>query len=222
MFVAPTTKPAEIETKTGTGNESESENKQELKTETKNGETKIDIRSNGVRIRFETKDGKLVIKKENEEGQQEDVNKNEQAEVENELENNDVRVATTSGNAIMVSKNGVGARTNLPLSVDPVTHELFVQTPQEIRLVAVLPDAVAGLLLSKNILSQLNTTKEAQTELTEQNGKLVFKATGVKNERLLGIFPVKFQKTVVLSAETGQVLEEEKSFQDRLVDIFSF
>lgn len=70
------------------------------------------------------------------------------------------------------------------------------------------------------------TTGTEKTEVsadlvTADDGELVYEFEGDKYEKLLGVFTVKLHRVVVMSAETGELLEIKQNFPVKLLDYLS-
>lgn len=126
-----------------------------IKTRVREGETRTEVRSGGVKTRIEQKDGRLVIKSETENGEETEVGEQEQFKIEERLDKQQIKVATGSGQSLVFARGMMGARTNFPLSVDQATNALMVTTPAGIRTVTVLPDAAVANLLAANVIDRL-------------------------------------------------------------------
>ena len=59
------------------------------------------------------------------------------------------------------------------------------------------------------------------TLTTTEDGALVYEIEGSKFEKLLGLFKVKLNRTVIVSAETGELLNIKQDLPTRLLDILS-
>lgn len=69
-----------------------------------------------------------------------------------------------------------------------------------------------------------NQEKETifDVELLEDAGEKAYKIKGFKQKRIFGLIPVAIQKEVFVSAKSGEVINEEVSFFDRLLEKISF
>lgn len=111
----------------------------------------------------------------------------------------------------------VSVESNFPLSVNPTTRELTVNTPAGSKTVAVLPQQAVTNMLSEGVVS----TTSGVLLKTEANGNLNYEINGVKNEKLLGVFGITIPKDLVISAQTGQVLEVNQSVFSKILDFLS-
>lgn len=156
------------------------------------------------------------------ETEQENENESDNGnEVENETE---VKVASSSGGFIAV-KNKIGVKSSFPLAVNPETGELQVTTPSGVKVVTVLPDKAVSNLLTSHVLDTVTSesTKDATEtiQLLEKDSKPVFEVQGEKEEKLLGLLPVKISKKVTVSADDGSVVAEQETLLNRILDLLS-
>lgn len=206
-----------------------------IRTRTKDGETRIDITSSGVKTRFEIKDDRMIIKAELEDGTEVELLDDTLLKIEERLGLSDIKIATAGAEKFMIQKGTVGALTNFPLSIDLATNQLTINTPAGSREVTVLPDAAVQGLLTTNVVSRIGgqaivdavnegtlTSMSQVITLGEQNNVLVYEIVGISDQNLLGFIPVEVNKTVIVSADTGEVVATQTSFLDRVIDILSF
>jgi len=144
-----------------------------------------------------------------------------------ELKNKDIKVSSTSGDGFSIDAGRIRAKTHFPLSVDPTTHTLTVTTPAGTKEVTILPDQAVHNLLQHQILSTINQSSGSGTtdntiSLTQVNNQPVFSIPGQSDKKFLGLFPVSFNKTVFVSAQTGQVIQTKENFLNKFLETFSF
>jgi len=116
----------------------------------------------------------------------------------------------------------VRTKTNFPLSINPTTNQLVVNTPAGQRAVAVLPDDAIQNLLNRGVLAAIEDGADAATasaSLEDKNGELIYKVKGQKKLSLFGFIPLNVPATVDVSANTGEAVSQETSL---LTDILSF
>ena len=157
-------KETEIETAAG----------QKIKTKTEdNGTTKIEIEYGELKIKYVLKNGQLVKKVENDDGDEIELEDDELEEVENEiedeLEDEGIEISTDSGKP-MVIKNQVAASTEFPLSIDVGTNQLIITTPDGQKVVTVLPDQAVQNLLATGIINSVNLIQASNIPTTSTLG----------------------------------------------------
>jgi hypothetical protein len=219
------------------------QNRQEIKNEFR-------VQPEEVKVRFERKAENIERKvtKENEESL--DIDEESKEELGNKIEEefeleNDIEIASSGGD-VTIKKDKVKARTGFPLSLDLATNQLIITRPDgTTKAVAVLPDkAVENFMRHKkiNLLnfeepgngsgsaepgdntgteSAENTEDETQISLIEKDDELVYKIQGKKKLKLLGLFPVTTPTTGYVSAETGEVVDQEEPLITTILDFLS-
>lgn len=204
--------------------------KLEVQTEGNKGE--LNLQTQGLQLEIKREDnGQVSIHAHQEGGQEIQLQTDALAAVNQALKDQEVEVGTTSANDLAITSHDVAAHTQLPISIDPTTHTLSITTPNgNTQSLNVLPDKAVQSLITANILSnvlsQSSTTSgtgSAQTVigLTTVNNQPVFEVQGIKEKHLLGIFPVAFQKTVTLSATTGQIINTQESLLNTVLEALS-
>lgn len=203
---------------------------EKIKTEVRDDRTRIDVYSGGVKVRYELKDGKLVVKGETQQG--EGVAQTELFKIEDRLDKTGIKI-TTAGGEMFIVREGVGAQTGFPVQIDLSTNELIASTSTGSRVLTTLPDQAVQNLIAANVISRLGPPflRESLTtnnlagvsdiiSLGEKNGIPVYEINGLKDQRLFGFIPVTTSVKVFVSAENGQVVSQEKSLLGSLVDLF--
>lgn len=210
-----------------------------VKTREEEGRTRTDIYEGGTKLRLERRDDRVIIKLENEAGEELELPEEAEDEIfkiEDREDKNQVRV-TSLGNKFVIVRSQTGAQTDFPVTVNLNTNELTVTTPAGVKIVTILPDQAVANMLATNIIDQvrgLAFTQDVQQVATNaaslkdvinltstREGVLVYEIPGVSSERFLGFIPVEVQKTAVVSAETGELIEINKPLGSTLLDIFS-
>lgn len=222
------------------GDESQTEmefgEEERVRTEVRDGRTRTDVYSNGVKVRLErTAEGRLRISAENESGEEVELGDDEIFSIRERLESQTIRVGAGEGNSFVFARGNAGAQTNFPLSVDLETNELVVNTPAGERTVTVLPDAAVLNLLVANVIDRLGPDElsaatqnaeigsvESIIALGERNGVPIYEINGISDQRLLGFIPVEIERTAVVSAETGEIIDLNTPIVDTIVDALSF
>lgn len=204
---------------------------EKIKTEVKEGRTRVDVYSGGVKVRYEIRDGRVIIKAETEEG--EDVSEQELFKIEGRLDRAGIKVATEGGK-LVVARGEIGALSNFPLQVDLNTNQLIASSSAGSKTLTVLPDQAVQNMLATNVISRLDPTllqQAAQTggltsvsgviTLGERNGVPVYEIAGLRDQRLLGFIPITTPIKVIVSAETGQTVAQEQPLLANIIDALS-
>lgn len=206
-----------------------------IRTRTKDGRTRIDITSGGIKTRLEIRDERVVIKAEQEDGTQAELEDDTILKIDERLSANGIKISTASAERFVLQRGDIGAVTSFPLSIDLATNTLSINTPSGIKNVTVLPDQAVQNLIAANVISRiggsaivdevLNNNLSTVNEiiaLGERNGIPVYEISGISNQKLLGFIPVKIQKIAAVSAETGEVVSTNSPLTDTLLDLISF
>lgn len=202
--------------------------KSKTQTEGKKSETEIET-PDGRKIKTKVEDDGTT-KVEVEHGQLK-LKDDELGELEDELAEDNIKIATGSGKTVL-AKNNVAAFTDFPLSIDVGTNQLIVTTPAGQKVVAVLPDQAVQNLLATGIVNKIeqssdpNLTSElgqlgGVVKLEIRNNEVVYKVKGIKTHNLLGFIPVDTSTTAFVSAQTGQPVAQEQSLFTNIVDLLS-
>lgn len=209
-----------------------------VKTREEEGRQRTDIYQGGQKLRLERRAGRVVVKIENEEGEEVEVPGLEEKEVL-KIEQRPGQVVRIQAleNRFVVSTGQIGAQTDFPISVNLQTNELVVSTPAGEKLVAVLPDQAVQNMLAANVITQVRGVRFTQavqeaTEaaslqevislITTREGVLAYEIPGVKSERFLGFIKVDIPKTAIVSTQTGEVLQIQQSILSTALDLLSF
>ncbi|MBI4040175.1 hypothetical protein HY389_02365 [Candidatus Daviesbacteria bacterium] len=180
------------------------------------------VRQGLVKVEFELEDGKVKIKAKTEAGE---VPENDLNEVENEVEKNEVKIATGAGQMAFF-KNNAGAISKFPLQLDLKTDQLIASTSAGVRVVAVLPEAAIKNMLASRVMDDLQSENVGGSlasiaqlvKLEERNGILVYEIKGDKKHTLLGFIPIKTPVTAFVSAENGAVVATDQSLLARILN----
>ena len=167
----------------------ETEDGKEIEFRVKEGETELS------RVKFDAEDQKLIIRT------------NDEA--------NSLTIKISGGNFVL-TRGGINALSNFPITIDDETGQIFVETPNGNIELKVMPDSI----IERAQLADAAVVNE-DLELSSED-KLEYKLAGAKSEKLLGIFQVRIPSQLIYSAETGEFLKSEQGFITRVLDLFSF
>lgn len=207
---------------------------EKIKTEVKDGRTRIDVYSGGVKVRYEIRDGRTIIKAETEEGA--GVPEQELFKIVDRVDKSGIKIATAGGE-LLVARNNVGALSNFPLQIDLNTNQLIASTSAGTRVLTILPDEAVWNMLAANVISRLgppfirnaivSTTSGQLTSVSDvvtlglQNNVPVYEIPGIRDFKLLGFIPVSQPVTAIVSAETGELVETQESLMTKIIDLLS-
>ncbi|MBI4067625.1 hypothetical protein HY407_04530 [Candidatus Gottesmanbacteria bacterium] len=206
-----------------------------IRVRTKDDRTRIDITSNGVKVRLEYRDDRVIVKAEQEDGTEVELEDETLLKIDDRLAQSQIKVATGGANKLLIARGTTGALTDFPLSIDLATNTLIVNTPAGQKEVAILPDQAVQNILAAGVISRLGgqtivnevlnsnlTSVSDVIKLGESNGIPVYEIQGISDQKLLGFIPIPINKTTIVSAETGEILETEQPLIDRILDLVAF
>jgi len=119
-----------------------------------------------------------------------------------------------------INANNVVAYSSMGLSIDPLSGVLTVETPTGPQKVSIMPDEALGIIIELKALSAGGA--EPSILLVSEKGKLIYRITGEKVEKFLGLLPISIQKQVLVSADTGSIITIELSLLSRIMSFFTF
>lgn len=204
-----------------------------IKSKVEEGETKVEVSRAGVKVTFKREGNEFKIKVKNEQGEETLVDHNEFLIIDQSAEKEQIRVRTLQDRAIIELPN-TQAITDLPISVDLATNVLSVTTPVGERELTVLPDQAIQNMLAANVVDRIggielaNQVRQGQVAaldqvitLGEANGVPIYEIQGLNENLLLGFIPVTTKATVIVSAETGEVVSTTQSLIATIVEVLS-
>lgn len=206
-----------------------------IRTRTKDGQTRIDITSGGIKTRLEIRDDRIVIKAEQEDGTEVELEDNAIFKIEERLGASGIKVATAGAERFIVQRGIAGAITNFPISIDLATNTLTINTPAGPRTVTVLPDQAVQNLIAANVVNRIGgqavvdavrnnnlASVDQVITLGEQDGVPIYEINGISDQKLLGFIPISIEKSVEVSAQTGKILSTDVSLGNKILDLLSF
>ena len=204
---------------------------EKIKTEVREDRTRTDVNSQDIKVRYEVKNGRVIMKAETED--EEDASGEELVKIIDRVDKTGIKVAVAEGRMV-VARNGVGALTDFPLQIDLSTNQLIASTSAGTRILTTLPDQAVQNMIRANIISRLGPPAVRQlslqgeltfinqvVELGVRDGLTVYEISGVKDFKLLGFIPISQPTTAIVSAESGQLIETETTFLARVIDALS-
>lgn len=211
-----------------------------VRTRVEDNRTRTDVYQGGIKVRLERVGDRFRIKVENELGEETELGEDEIISIDERADRNQIQIRTFDStedqlrNRAIIQRLNTQALTDLPLSVDLATNELTVTTPAGERTVTVLPDQAVQNMLAANVIDRIGgealidlirrggiDTLDQVITLSELDGTPVYEISGVKDRRLLGFLPVTTEVTITVSAETGEIIDTDRSLSDTIVTLFS-
>ena len=84
-----------------------------------------------------------------------------------------------------------------------------------------MPDEALGIVVELKALNAEGVV-EPSILLTSEKGALIYRISGEKVEKFLGLFPLSIQKQILVSADTGSVVKVELSLLSQILSFFTF
>lgn len=187
---------------------------QELKKIHKNLIQKRDIKR--IELRPRSKD-KIQVGIEETNG---DYTSEEQRDFKVETESDPLDITSSNKGEIKIVDGIENAVTSFPITVDPETKKIEVETPEGIKEANILPTRAKDIVTQELTVDAQENPKNV--ELKSEDGKLVYKMQGEKYKKFFGFFPVSIQKEITVSAENGQIVKTTTAPWSTFLNFFSF
>lgn len=136
-----------------------------------------------------------------------------------------VEIVSDKGQTALVSER-VGALTSYPISLDPDTKKVTVNTPIGTKEINVSPQKAVNNTLAAYVMSYV-TGEKVKNSLASipslvnvelKGGVLGYNIEGQKEHKVLGLIPLKTGVKAFVSAENGQVVESRQSLLGRILN----
>ena len=124
------------------------------------------------------------------------------------LKDKNISVIKNKNNTITLKHNKITVTIPFPVIAQSENKTIQVITSKGTKTIKHLPEDVAKKLVKDKVMDTMVTTMTME----EQNGVLVYVASGKKTHKVLRIFNMENPVTVKVSAETGAVVSETTSF----------
>ncbi|OGC76135.1 hypothetical protein A2619_02135 [candidate division WWE3 bacterium RIFOXYD1_FULL_39_9] len=173
----------------------------ELKLKTEDGKLELKVKEGSPefsKIEYDPNDEKLLISTEGQDGESDFAGK---------------LSIKASGNTFRITRSGIGVESLFPMTVDPDTGQIFVNTPAGDVELKAMPDTV----VEKAQLSSVDTVN-----LEDVDGEVKYVLSGERSERLFGVFKMQIPMELTFDPSTGELLDTTQSIFIKVLDIFSF
>jgi len=133
-----------------------------------------------------------------------------------------VTITSNSQNAgvLSIDQNDTKATVSMPISIDPTTNIMTIDTPTGPMKVSIMPDDAVAIVRQLKVINQNGTPNTVALEV--RNNQLEYKIKAEKSEKLLWIIPVTIPRDIYVSADTGGVIAVKKSFLYGFISLFTF
>ncbi len=182
----------------------------------KSGDNEIEAEFKGIsEVKFKSKNGddfKLMIKDENKiltKVVYDSVENNMRVVGKPEDESDDVLIREEKDGTYEIEKDGEKMQVLLPLTVDDSDGTISVLTDSGEKTLTNFPD---------ELLKKAKST----VKVKEKDGKVIYELSEEKAEKLLGLFQTNIASLVTYDAETGNEIESQQDFWNKMIDAISF
>lgn len=121
---------------------------------------------------------------------------------------------------LVLEKNDTKARITMPLSIDPTTNILTVQTPSGPMKVAIMPDDAVAISRQLKVIDKNGEPQDIALET--RSGSLEYHIKAVKEQKLLFVIPVSVPREVYITADTGSLSQVKQSGLWNFLTLFTF
>ncbi len=201
-----------------------------VEIQTEGSKVEINAAAEGTHLEIKTEDnGSVSIKAKKADGTEVQLETHALDNINEALKENDIEIGTTSARGFSITNKETKAETEFPVSVNLASRTLSVDTPLGQKELTVLPNQAVQNVLGQKIIDRvsdnsLSGTSGAQLQLIQLKlfaNHPVFQVQGVDDKKFLGIVPVAIQKTTLVSAETGQVINTNTDLINTILNLLS-
>lgn len=202
-----------------------------VEIQTEGSKVEINAAAEGTHLEIKTEDnGSVSIKAKKADGTEVQLETHALDNINEALKENDIEIGTTSARGFSITNKETKAETEFPVTVNLASRTLSVDTPLGQKELTVLPNQAVQNVLGQKIIDRvsdnsLSGTSGAQLQLVQLKlfaNHPVFQVQGVDDKKFLGIVPVAIQKTTLVSAETGQVVNTNTDLINTILNLLSF
>ncbi len=169
---------------------------------------------------YVTNQDELTVKRGNQFFSISNQGSNTQAKQPSESTQSNTQTKSTHIPQLEINANNVIAHSSLGLSIDPLSGILTVDTPNGPQRVSIMPDEALGIIIELKALTTGGTSPSIL--LVSENGTLLYRISGEKVEKFLGLLPFPIQKQILVSADTGSIVKVELSTLYQILSLFTF
>lgn len=126
----------------------------------------------------------------------------------------------TDGNTLAIGKNDIKAQVSMPISVNPVSNILTVDTSIGAMKVTIMPDDAVAITRELNIIDARLNPDDIVLEMI--NNQLQYRIQATKQEKLFWIIPISVPREIFVAADTGSLLSIKKSGFYDFITLFTF
>lgn len=202
---------------------------EKVEVQTEGNKTEINAAAPGSQVQLKTEDnGSLSVHVKKADGTEVQLETHALDQVNESLKENDIEIGTKSAGGFEITNKDTKAETEFPVSVNLASKTLSVDTPLGTKNLTVLPDQAVQNLLNQRVIDKVTqtsvSTNGAQLQLVQlrlYGNNPVFQVQGVDDKKLFGVIPVGVQKTTLVSAETGQIVNTNTDLLNTILNLLS-
>lgn len=114
---------------------------------------------------------------------------------------------------VVIQQGETTTKTKEPISIEG--NDLKIQTPEGKMTINVLPDVITKTVIQKE------PQKLNDISLKVVDKQPIYETTGLKEEKILNLIPIRMPIKTKVSAQTGEVLGVEKPWWAKILDPIS-
>lgn len=184
-----------------------------------NSQNTVNLNDGNTKIQLGTQNSNLFLKAVRADGTKVEIDKTAFEKIATAIKLETGSEITQKENKFVMKRGDIEAQTKFPVSFNVATKTFTVQTPKGEHEVTILPDEAVQKLMENNIIASAPTS---QIELTEYNNQPVYEVSGSTKQKMFGFLPINIEKTSVVSAQTGSVVNTNQGIFSRFIDTLSF
>lgn len=187
------------------------------------GTKEPEVALNKIQLNYKIKGDQVLLAAEDQKGKHITVDEADLRRVEgsvlSKLEKNGVVLSLASNNSLAISKDGITAITDLPISVDVESRSLIVTTVDGPKTVTQLPDKALNNILDLGIVSSVSNKEVPKIEYLE--GEVIYKFDATRVYKILGLIDVTVPITILVSSDTGDMISGNQPLITSFVRLIS-
>jgi len=122
--------------------------------------------------------------------------------------------------AIKLKSNKIEAETKLPITLDKTTDKLLIKTANKTEEIQILPDRADQIIRDSGLENEIKKIEILQSTFPANNGDIVYRFTGAKTGKVLGVLPIRGKVETEVGVETGKIVGVREFFLTRILSQF--
>ncbi len=138
-------------------------------------------------------------------------------------------------NTTRIIKNNAEAQTTFPLSINITTKDISITTETGPKIIHISPDQVATIITQQQLVTSIggkatfayllygpgNQNQPVVMQLSSLNGDPVYIVEGTVDKKLFSFIPVSINKTIYISADSGEVIYTKINAGNSIINALS-